>query len=189
MNPSMRSKCAALFGAAMLLLALCAAEAAAGQKGRGQRQAAGEQADPLVRGAKVLAAGVFVSSVVRRERSDAVADGIRDEARDFRLVRRGTAVAGVLGEGVGLRYRIEGEPQGAKVLVNVVVRHPAMVNPDTQLPMTVSSAQFERTIGAVEHALWNFDTPGSLMPGAYTLEVLHKGKVLARQSFQVRAKK
>lgn len=94
-----------------------------------------------------------------------------------------------LGESIGLRYQINGEPKGAKVLVDVVVRHPAMVNPDTQLPMTVSTARYERAIGAAEHGVWSFDTPGSLVPGEYVIEILHGGRSLARQAFQVRVKK
>jgi hypothetical protein len=63
------------------------------------------------------------------------------------------------------------------------------VNPDTQLPMNVSSAQYEREIGEVEHSLWSFDTPGTLVPGEYVIEILYREKVLARQVFKVLVKK
>lgn len=186
MKMLLRRKCGALFGAVLLFMALCAGAAEAADKNRAAGQAA---ADPVVRGAKVLAVGVFASTLVSRSRSLAVADGIRDEARDFRLLRRGSVVDAELGESIGLRYQINGEPKGAKVLVDVVVRHPAMVNPDTQLPMTVSTARYERAIGAAEHGVWSFDTPGSLVPGEYVIEILHGGRSLARQAFQVRVKK
>lgn len=181
--------CAALAGATLLLLALCASAVEAADKTRPVTRSLGSEEAPAVRGARVLAVGVFASTMVRREHAGSVADGIRDEGRDFRLLRRGTAAVAELGEGIGIRYQIDGEPKGAKVLVDVVVRHPAMVNPDTQLPMTASSAQYERTVGSVEHALWNFDTPGSLVPGEYVVEVLHAGRTLARQAFQVKVKR
>jgi hypothetical protein len=87
--------------------------------------------------------------------------------------------------GIGLRYQLLGHPKGARVLVDVVVRHPAIVNPDTQLPMTMSTARYERVIGEVEHSVWSFDTPGDLVPGEYVIEIQHKGRVLAREVFRV----
>lgn len=147
------------------------------------------EAQVRVGGAKVLAFGAFTSSVERREHVATVADGIRDQARDFTLVKRGAAQEVRLGSGIGLRYQIQGAPKGATVLVDVVVRHPSMVNPDTQLPMTHSTAQYERVIGAVEHTVWSFDTPLSLVPGEYVIEIQHKGRVLARQAFQVKVRR
>lgn len=143
---------------------------------------------PRVTGAKVLAVGLFSSTVESRSLTPQVADGIRDQARDFILIKRGAAQEARLETGIGLRYQLTGEPRGAEVLVDVVVRHPAMVNPDTQLPMTHSTAQYGRSIGAVEHNVWSFDTPAGLVPGEYVIEVLHKGRVLARQVFQVTVK-
>lgn len=155
--------------------------AAAGQAGPTAKKAP----PPQVTGAKVLVTGVFSSLVATREYSPAVVDGIRDSARAFVLLRRGTAVEAGLETGIGLRYQLLGHPKGARVLVDVVVRHPAIVNPDTQLPMTVSTARYERIIGEVEHSVWSFDTPGDLVPGLYVIEILHKGKVLAREEFRV----
>lgn len=150
--------------------------------------ASGKATAPRVTGAKVLAVGLFTSAVESRSLTPHVADGIRDQARDFTLIKRGAAQEARLETGIGLRYQLTGEPKGAEVLVDVVVRHPAMVNPDTQLPMTHSTAQYERGIGVVEHNVWSFDTPAGLVPGEYVIEVLHKGRVLARQVFQVTVK-
>ena len=154
-------------------------------------QPAGARNAPEARvtGAKVLAVGVFSSTVISRDRSLSVADGIQDRAQDFKLLRRGNVVEATLGTGIGLRYQLTGAPKGARVVVDVVVRHPQMVNPDTQLPMNMSSAQYERVIGAVEHSVWSFDTPGSLAPGEYVIEILYRDKVLARQVFKVLNKK
>jgi hypothetical protein len=148
-------------------------------------QATAPEGAARVTGIKVLAVGVFISTVESREHLPGVADGIRDHARDFILVKRGAAAEAKLETGVGLRYQLLGEPKGAPVLVDVVVRHPRMVNPDTQLPMTHSIAQFERAIGAVEHSVWSFDTPSGLVPGEYVIEILYRGRVLARQVFRV----
>lgn len=150
---------------------------------------AAEKAEARITSAKVLEFGVFSSTVTKREKLATVADGIRDDARDFKLLRRGARVEAELGTGFGLRYVLAGAPKGAAVLVDVVVRHPEMVNPDTQLPMTHSTASYERRIGAVEHSLWSFDTPAGLVPGEYVIEILHQGRSLARQAFQVTVRK
>jgi len=184
----MRLRMTALLTAALVLC--CAAAFAAGPAaGAGAKQAAGQTVEPKVTGLKVLAVGVFTSTLERREHSASVADGIRDVAKDFKLLKRGAVVEAELGTGIGLSYRLTGAPKGAKVVVDLAVRHPQMVNPDTQLPMTMSTAQFERTIGAVEHSMWNFDTPGSLAPGEYVLEIMFRDRLLARQVFQVTVKK
>lgn len=141
-----------------------------------------------VTGAKVLAVGVFSSEVESRSFSPTIADGIRDQARDFELVRRGSTVTVELETGIGLRYELTGSPKGAVVVVDVVVRHPKIINPDTQLPMTHSTTQYERVIGEVAHSVWSFDAPGDLVPGVYVIELLHRGRVLARQEFQVQVK-
>ena len=148
-------------------------EAQAAEKAEGKTSAKAQKAK--IAGAKVLAFGVFSSVVVRREKVLTVADGIKDKAKDFKLLRRGAKAEAALGEGVGLRYVIEGAPKGAAVLIDVVVRHPQLVNPDTQQPMTHSTAQFERRIGAVEHSVWSFDTQADLVPGEYVVELLHTG--------------
>lgn len=156
-----------------------------GQKPR----AAATRAEPArVTGAKVLAVGVFTSAVESRSFSPSIADGIRDHARDFELVRRGSTVTAGLETGIGLRYQLTGSPKGAVVVVDVVVRHPKIINPDTQLPMTHSTTQYERVIGDVAHSVWSFDTPGDLVPGEYVIELLHRGRLLARQEFQVLVK-
>jgi hypothetical protein len=165
---------------------LCAAPALAARPGAAAPAQKAEQA--RVTGAKVLAFGVFTSEVESRDYSPGIVDGIRARARDFTLVQRGATVEATLETGIGLRYQLTGSPKGAVAVVDVVVRHPAIVNPDTQLPMTHSTTQYERVIGAVEHSVWSFDTPGDLVPGEYVIEVLHRGKVLARQAFQVTVK-
>jgi len=141
-----------------------------------------------VTGVRVLAFGVFTSIVRRREKSVAIADGIKDTAEDFKLLRQGARVEAAQGQGIGLRYVLTGAPKGAMVLVDVAVRHPQMVNPDTQMTMTRSTAQFERTIGQVEHTVWSFDTPAGLVPGEYVIELHYEGRLLAHKAFWVTVK-
>ena len=171
----MRRTCLAV----LAVLVLCCAPARAAEKTQ----------EVLVTGARVVEFGVFASTVERRAHTASVGDGIRDRAKDFALVRHGSVVEAALGTGFGIRYQLTGAPRGAMVLVDVVVRHPQMVNPETQQPMTHSTAQYPRVIGAVEHTLWSFDTPAGLLPGEYVIEILYQGRLLVRQIFRVSLKK
>ncbi|MBA4357401.1 MAG: DUF3859 domain-containing protein [Humidesulfovibrio sp.] len=138
-----------------------------------------------VTGVKVLEFGVYTSTVQGREKAPTIADGIKDRARDFKLVRKSTLVTASLGTSIGLKYVLLGAPKGSPVTLEVAVRHPAMVNPDTKESMTRSTAQFERVIGEPEHAVWSFDTPAGLIPGEYVIELLFEGRLLAQKEFRV----
>jgi len=180
--------CGLWTGAALAASSSAASTAGASAVGTAGGTAAARAEHARVTGAKGLAVGVFTSAGESRSLSSSIADGIRDHARDFELVRRGSTVTAGLETGIGLRYQLTGSPEGAVVVVDVVVRHPKIINPDTQLPMTHSTTQYERVIGDVAHSVWSFDTPGDLVPGEYVIELLHRGRLLARQEFQVTVK-
>ncbi|MDQ7836512.1 MAG: DUF3859 domain-containing protein [Humidesulfovibrio sp.] len=172
-----------------LLLALAALLAIAGLAAPAYakaKQAAAPQ--PKVTAVKVLEFGVYTSTVEKRENSPTIADGIKDRAKDFKLVRKSTLVDASLGIGIGMKYVLRGTPKGAAVNIDVVVRHPRMVNPDTGEAMTESSASFERVIGTPEYAVWSFDTPEGLVPGEYVIELALEGKVLASKVFRVKVR-
>lgn len=177
-----------------LLLALIALLAIAGlaAPAYAKAKAPAKQAEapqPKVTAAKVLEFGVYTSTVEKRENSPTIADGIKDRAKDFKLVRKSTLVDASLGIGIGMKYVLRGTPKGAAVNIDVVVRHPRMVNPDTGEAMTESSASFERVIGTPEYAVWSFDTPEGLVPGEYVIELALEGKVLASKVFRVKVRK
>lgn len=142
-----------------------------------------------VTGAKVLEFGVYTSTVEKREKVPTVADGIKDHAKDFRLVRKSTLVDAGLGTGIGMTYVLQGAPKGASVTLEVAVSHPPVVNPETKESTTRSSATYERAIGQNHHAVWSFDTPEDLVPGEYVIELVFEGKVLASKAFRVKIRK
>lgn len=175
-----------MFASAAQAQAPEAREVLAGQTGT---QSGETRPGLLVSGARIMDFGEFSSNVESRSHSPAVADGIKDRARDFALVKRGALLEARLGSGIGIRYRLLGAPRGASVLLDVVVRHPAMISPDTRQPMTHSEARYERSIGQVAHSVWSFDTPASLLPGDYAIELWYNGRQLARQTFKVTVRK
>ena len=174
---------AVTLAAALALSAACPAAPAQAARPRVKKT---EPAPPKVTGVKVLEFGIYTSTVVQRIHSASVADGIKDRATDFKLVRKSTLVDARLGTSIGMKYILRGTPKDARVTIEVGVVHPPMVNPQTHETMTRSSANFERTLGQPEHAVWSFDTPADLVPGDYTIEIVSEGKVLAQKVFRVR---
>jgi hypothetical protein len=174
-----------------LLLALAALIALAGLTPALAAKTAKKAVAPkvMVTGATVLEFGVYTSTVEKREKATTVADGIKDHARDFKLVRKSTLVDAGLGTGIGMAYVLRGAPKGAAVSLEVAVTHPPMVNPETKESSTRSSATYERVIGQREHAVWSFDTPEDLVPGEYVIELVFEGKVLASKAFRVKIRK
>lgn len=173
--------------AALLVLAPVAPASAAKARPVSAKKAAAPKI--TVTGVKVLEFGVYTSTVTQREKAASVVDGIKDRATDFKLVRKSTLVDAGLGTGIGMKYVLRGTPKGATVNIDVVVRHPAIVNPETKEAMTLSTATFERVIGQGEHAVWSFDTEADLVPGEYVIALEFEGKVLAQKAFRVKIKK
>ena len=183
---SLLALAAVTLAAALAFSAACpVAPASAAQSARAKAKKT-EPAAPKVTGVKVLEFGIYTSTVVQRIHASSVADGIKDRATDFKLVRKSTLVDARLGTSIGMKYILRGTPKDGRVTIEVGVLHPPMVNPQTHETMTRSSAHFERVIGQPEHAVWSFDTQADLVPGDYTIEIVSEGKVLAQKVFRVR---
>jgi hypothetical protein len=90
-----------------------------------------------------------------------------------------------LGMSIGIEVRIEGPEFLAVVPLRTRVTHPPITDPGTGKVTTVDewdnpmNARFPRFTG------WRFERPWELVPGTWTIEVVHQGKVIASQDFQV----
>lgn len=140
---------------------------------------------PVVDGADLLEYGVYQSDIESFIRDDNVADQNKIVSRSFVLVESTTKVKADLDTGFGVKYVLRGSPNSAQVPVEIVVRHPPMYNPRNGVTYTESRTTFERTIGKAEYTVWSFDMGWTLVPGTFTIEVLHAGKVLVQKRFEV----
>lgn len=91
-----------------------------------------------------------------------------------------------LGTSIGIKVRIEGREFLAIVPLRTRVTHPPIVDPKTGKVTRVDewdnpmNARFPRFTG------WRFDNPWELVPGKWTIALLHEGRVIARQKFRVK---
>ena len=91
-----------------------------------------------------------------------------------------------VGTSIGIQVRIEGPEFLAMVPLRTRVTHPPIVDPKTGKRTRVDewdnpmNARFPRFTG------WRFDNPWELVPGKWTITLLHEGRVIARQEFRVK---
>lgn len=90
-----------------------------------------------------------------------------------------------LGLSIGIEVRVEGPEFLTEVPLRTRVAHPPIVDPDTGRATTVDewdnpmNARFPRFTG------WRFEHPWELVPGTWRIDLLHQGRPIASQTFQV----
>jgi hypothetical protein len=91
-----------------------------------------------------------------------------------------------LGTSIGMEVRVEGAEFLTIVPLRTRVTHPRIVDPKTGRATRVDewdspmNARFPRFTG------WRFDNPWELVPGKWTIALVHEGRVIARQKFRVK---
>ena len=94
-----------------------------------------------------------------------------------------------VGTSIGMQVRIEGPEFLAIVPLRTRVTHPPITDPNTGKRTRVDewdnpmNARFPRFTG------WRFDNSWELVPGKWTIDLLHEGKVIARQKFRVKVER
>ncbi len=100
----------------------------------------------------------------------------------------GTNVDLVKGASFGFDFRIDGAPTDRPLRLTHVITHPKMKRPDGT---TLEKQTFERDVmgigGTITGKLWyTLREDFELVPGDWTLSVLHDGSVLVEERFTVR---
>jgi hypothetical protein len=99
--------------------------------------------------------------------------------------------AAAIGTRFGMLFRVEAEPEADArpstriVPIHVRVTHPLTHNPATGAEVTVDEWDAPANIGLVRYTGWVFEADWEIVPGTWTIEVLHRGKVLAKKDFTV----
>jgi hypothetical protein len=135
--------------------------------------------------ARITAFGMF--ETVRSgkpEKAERSALGEIHAVTGRRLVRAGDQVFGQLGSSFGVDLRFENLPADT-VTVTVRTRHPPITNPATGKTATVSEFDWLVWPGQDLYFGHTFDHLWQIAEGAWTSQVIYRGKVLAEQTFNV----
>lgn len=110
------------------------------------------------------------------------------------VVERTDCIEGVSGRTFGFLFLAERSAEsGAEededddgiAQLRVRVLHPAMHNPKTNLTTEREEWNTSANLGIVRFTGWTFDEAWEIVPGTWAIEVLQRGKVMARKEFVV----
>lgn len=102
----------------------------------------------------------------------------------LRLETRTNTVHASLLTRFGFTYMLSGGPP-REHLLEIVIRHPAMVNPATGETLTRQSLEITACPGTRAFAGWSFTSGWELVSGTWTVELHQKGRKLLEHDFEV----
>ena len=87
----------------------------------------------------------------------------------------------------GIRFVVEGGPDGAPVPVTMVLKfpQPGLKEPGKPKPTLEYRTQIDTIIGGDNYESYGFDYPWEVLPGEWTFELWANGRKMAEQKFYV----
>ena len=142
---------------------------------------------PMVDRIEIVERGIYGAEVTKVEQAPGTAMGTQNTVANLKLISSTSTVSAQIGTRFGLRYRIVGSPNQAKVKLTIITRFPGkgLRNPKTGEQNSRDVALWDRNIGSVSYNGYRLDQDWELVPGTWTFEVWYEGRKLAEQSFTV----
>jgi Domain of unknown function (DUF3859) len=98
------------------------------------------------------------------------------------------SVPAKLGVQFGYRYRLDGGPAGALVMLRRVTRFPAPIKPENGPPaQSVSEHNISMKVGATSYVGYGFDHAWEMVSGTWSLEIWQGDRLLVGQDFEIGA--
>jgi hypothetical protein len=106
------------------------------------------------------------------------------------LIRNTDTFKPALGMHFGIRYTIRGFPTGARVPIKVVQRYPiaGLLNPRTRKTTYAYQQTSMKVVGYPAFEGYHLGAAWELVPGIWSFEIWHNGRLLAEQKFELTAK-
>jgi hypothetical protein len=138
---------------------------------------------------KIVEHGVFEAQKTKDQEAKDTSIGYIDIIDNIRLVKETDTIAAAVGTQFGIRYIVEGEPDGAQIKILVKVLHPRTVNPKNNKEVTLDQWSSYPTIGKTKYSGWGFDHGWELVPGKWIIQLWYGDRKLAEQAFTIHAKR
>ena len=105
------------------------------------------------------------------------------------LIANTTVIKPAIGIHFGIRYRIRGYPRGARVPIRIVHHYPiaGLKNPHNQKPTYTYQQTSMKVVGNSAYEGYHLSAPWELVPGIWSFEIWHEGRLLAEQEFELTA--
>ena len=143
-------------------------------------------AEPVVYGMRVSAFGIYREKLDRLEPSAKTAMGYLRIVTERELVQQTETVCARLGVTFGFDFRIEGGPAGVPLSILAVTRFPppGMVNGKGER-FQQNEYDGRVVVGAPSSRSFTFEEPWEMVPGIWTFEFHHHGRMVGEKSFEV----
>lgn len=120
----------------------------------------------------------------KAEKAERTASGVVQPVDGHRLIERTDVVIGQLGNTFGVEVTFENFPTDTAALT-IRTTHPPLTNPKTGKTTTVSEYDWNSATGETTYFCFSFDDAWEIGEGAWTIQVLHAGKVIAEKTFKI----
>ncbi len=136
----------------------------------------------------ILEYGEFKAYSVKRKNAENTSIGKMTVLKEIELFKQTNTIEGSIGTQFGVKYFINGSPEGANVPLSVRMVHPKTINPDTQQISTIDEWIAKNKIGSSNFSGWIFEYKWEIVPGEWTIQLLYDGEILAEKKFTVQKK-
>jgi hypothetical protein len=138
-----------------------------------------------ITGGRLLDYGIYRRSKTTFVPAPKTSEGRSAIFAEAKLLKRTDKIHARVGIVFGFDYMLAGTPSGAAVDVIVEVAHPPIRNPNTGKTVAIDRCVFDNTIGAPEYTDVQLDAGWNVVPGRWTIRVIHDSRVLLEKSFDV----
>ena len=141
---------------------------------------AGSQVDSQnILGAVTLDYGTCTINLKETVSSDTAASGGYNVTEGVIFTEKTSNISAEKGISFGIKYVVNGEPEGSKVKLKVVAIHPPIKG------NIKSSAMVEAKIGTWRADFYTFNENYELVEGEWIFQIYHKNNLLIEKSFMV----
>lgn len=133
----------------------------------------------------IVSYGLFSQTLVKNEQRPGTSAGI-DTVKDRKLIQQTGVITAGLGQAFGIEYVVQGNPQGASVMLTEITRFPpqGMVNSKGER-LEISQFDWKEFIGKPRVRTYAFDNSWEMVPGDWVLEFYYQGRKLGAQQFKI----
>ncbi len=136
---------------------------------------------------RISNAGIWWLETERIENAPTSIKGFFRIVKNMRLAERTDRIPAAVGTSLGINFQIIGEPNGAPVTIRYTTRFPSpgLRDPKTGKVLLTSENDRQHRIGETSFRSYSFDEDWEIVPGVWSLEFWHEGKLIAAQKFDV----
>ena len=131
--------------------------------------------------------GIYRSETEKIEDAPNSVRGVFRTVRNPQLIERTERIPGLLGTHFGVNFELTGQTNGAPVTIRFLTRFPApgLRDPKTGKTLLTSENDRQFRVGEFAYRGFTFDESWEIVPGVWTFEFWHEGKLLAAQKFEI----